>query len=128
MCRKQTGAVIPHMATFPMADIEPPLTDNPALQIYKSSEQGSRWFCNRCGSSIAWQDHSKPKELDLFLGIIDEDHLCGKIISGSTDQIGGTGKGRDAVKREKGLGLELCGQPKTYWSENGIPGVTDVFE
>lgn len=127
MCRKHTGALLPHLVTFPTADFEPPLATNPTFSVYKSSDVASRSFCSKCGSSIGYHMVEKPDELDLLLGTIDEDWLCGKQVEGKVGHIGSHGLGKESVKRETGLGVELGRLDRVIWRENDVPGVTDIM-
>lgn len=127
MCRKHTGALLPHLVTFPVADFDPPLDTNPTFTLYKSSDVASRSFCSKCGSSIGYHMAGAPDELDLLLGTIDEEWLCGKQIEGNVGHIGGRGFGKESVTRHTGLGSELGGLDRVNWRENDVPGVTDVM-
>jgi rhodanese-related sulfurtransferase len=53
------------------------------LTVYKSSLQRSRWFCSRCGTSLAYSvdpeaiqvEWGWPKMLDILLGTVDREDL-----------------------------------------------------
>jgi hypothetical protein len=88
---------------------------------YKSSDKAERGFCSNCGSSLTFQFLETPDKVEIFIGSIDEEWLCGRKV-GEKDE----GEfGKVAVREEPILNLcstELSG---SIWVENAVPGVTD---
>ena len=121
MCRKHTGSILPQNCAFPTANISPPLKENPAYKIYKSSSFAYRGFCSTCGSSLAFNYDGEPEQTEINLGAIDEDILCGKRDETSAwdDEYG------HHVPRVGGLGREICSAVQHIYMENAIIGVTD---
>lgn len=106
-CRRATGAILPtglatDIATISttcatrgdperyidltadeLFDLETISQQDVFLTFYKSSEKRTRWFCGRCGTSLAYtvdsrvilSDRGWPKMLDLWLGTVDREDL-----------------------------------------------------
>ncbi|CAG8954453.1 hypothetical protein HYFRA_00006081 [Hymenoscyphus fraxineus] len=56
------------------------------LDFYDSSVGRRRWFCNRCGTNVAYlafpmPEGWQPDMLDLFLGTVDREDLVGGILA-----------------------------------------------
>jgi hypothetical protein len=66
-CQRQTGAAMPAFAAYPI-DRFKLLSGEPTS--YRASDQATRQFCVRCGSSLFWR-HDRRAELDVFLGTLD---------------------------------------------------------
>jgi hypothetical protein len=120
MCRKFTGCIVPQNVSVPTAYISPPLPDSKTYKSYQSSPGAYRSFCSNCGSSLAFNEKSKPEITEIHLGSLDEEVLCGKKISVERDE---------KTKREdSGLGFDLCKTRSHIWTENAIVGLTDTLE
>lgn len=69
MCRRTSGApyvtwlVVP-VETFRYTKGEP--------QILNSSETGTRYFCDKCGTPVACINSTHPEIIDITLGSLDE--------------------------------------------------------
>ena len=106
-CRRATGAILPmglvteistvemtcemrsdpetrkEMSAEELFNFETIADHDVFLTCYKSSEKRSRWFCGRCGSSLAYtidpgavpSEWGWPKMLDLWLGTVDREDL-----------------------------------------------------
>ncbi|KAF2871781.1 Mss4-like protein [Massariosphaeria phaeospora] len=126
MCRKHSGSLLPQNCSFPKSHITPPLDSNPTFKRYASTPSAHRGFCSTCGSALTFQYAKEPDVIEINLGAIDEEVLCGK---------------KDEAKawedeygihvpriRGSGWGKELCYPQYHIFAENEIPGVTDGFE
>jgi hypothetical protein len=72
MCRKHHGAAF---ATFGEAAREHFhwLHGEDKINVYCSSAQLERWFCNACGSSLLCRTDEEPDIMYLALGTLDDD-------------------------------------------------------
>lgn len=123
MCRKFTGALIPHTFTVTRGQVEPPFESHPSYKLYKSSETGQRGFCGNCGSSMTFHYAKKPEEAEVHFGTLDEEVLIGRKVEGSEwmDEYG------THCEREGGFGEEwLKNDPYHIYAENSVPGVTEL--
>jgi hypothetical protein len=68
-CRKAIGAPLVVWIGYPVNDVEI-LAGVPA--IYRSSPGVRRHFCDRCGTSIAYEDDGLPGEIYYTIGVFDE--------------------------------------------------------
>ncbi|KAF2115244.1 hypothetical protein BDV96DRAFT_646258 [Lophiotrema nucula] len=71
---EQRGPWTPASAVFSPA----PSDANHFLRSYESSHERWRWFCSRCGTSIAYtavMPEGFPNMLDITMGSIDRGHL-----------------------------------------------------
>src|ERR1700753_2861549 len=104
MCRKFTGSILPQNFNVPTQNISPPLASNPSFKLYKSSSFGKRGFCSICGSSITFSYDKKPDHTEIYIGVLDEEVLCGKRDEANAWE---DAHGRH-IPRIGGLGKEIC--------------------
>ena len=72
MCRKAIGATFLSAFLLPKDDLV--LLETSTLASYKSSEDGIRYFCKRCGCSTHGEDLNNPDvPAVLFSGTLDSD-------------------------------------------------------
>ncbi|HET7410305.1 MAG TPA: GFA family protein [Paracoccaceae bacterium] len=45
-----------------------------SLTWFRSSDEGERGFCSRCGSSLFWRMPGQGNDVSTSLGALDEDH------------------------------------------------------
>lgn len=67
-CRRSSGAV--GVAWFSVKRARINWTGNPAL--YCSSPSVIRRFCDRCGTTLTYEDGTLPDELDITIASLDE--------------------------------------------------------
>lgn len=69
MCRKTSGA--PFVTWILLSGEQFALTaGEPA--VLKSSANGTRWFCDRCGTPIAFQTDERPGKIDVTVCSLDD--------------------------------------------------------
>ncbi len=68
MCRKLSGAPFVTWLVVPEARFR--YTANNPMTL-KSSEHGTRYFCDKCGTPIACINTSHPEIIDVTLGCLD---------------------------------------------------------
>ncbi|KAJ7268092.1 Mss4-like protein [Mycena haematopus] len=110
-CRKQTGSLALYLHSVQKSELT--WLSKATWTEFSSAPGSFRVFCNKCGSSIAWQDREDDSETGITVGSIDEEFLVGK---------------RDAEDKPVGgfgaLLVNLDGG-EHYYGRNGIEGVTD---
>ena len=47
-----------------------------APAILQSSNHGTRWFCERCGTPIAFQTDQRPGKIDVTVCSLDDPNPC----------------------------------------------------
>ena len=72
MCRKAHGAAFGTYAAARAADFRIVGGDE-LIARYRSSPGVVRTFCSRCGSTLQWLRESRPEEMDIALGTLDDD-------------------------------------------------------
>jgi len=109
-CRKNCGSLVYTFHTVTASEIT--WTSQSTYAEYNSSPGAYRSFCSKCGSPLAWTDHSVNTDIELAVGTIDEEFLVGE---------------RDSEDRPKGaFGLALANpESDHFYIRNEIPGVTD---
>jgi hypothetical protein len=103
MCRKAIGTLLPQFLNVPLSRFQPPLDSSPKFKKFPSSPGHHRGFCSDCGTSFTWQSDDSDV-CALTVGTVDEKWL-------------------------KKYGRVL-GTPSTkqLWTDNAIPGVTDLLK
>jgi hypothetical protein len=103
MCRKVIGTLFPQYLSIPVSHLHPPLDLSPKFKRYSSSPGHSRGFCSDCGSSFTYEVDGSGA-VALTIGTLDEECL-------------------------KKYG-RILGTPrsKQIWTDNAIPGVTDLLK
>lgn len=124
MCRKHSGSLLPQNCGFPTSNVTPALSSNPSYKTYASSPHTLRGFCSNCGSPLSFHEKSEPDIVEINLGALDEEVLCGK----RDEENAWTDEAGKHVPRVGGWGKTL-GAPKYHiYCENEIPGATDGFD
>ena len=72
MCRKAHGAAFGTYAGFKTSQFRL-LSGAELIKRYPSSPGIVRTFCANCGSTLQWLRESKPEEMDIALGTLDDD-------------------------------------------------------
>ena len=72
MCRKAHGAAFGTYAGFKSSQFRL-LAGAALIKRYQSSPGIVRTFCANCGSTLQWLRESKPEEMDVALGVLDDD-------------------------------------------------------
>ena len=72
MCRKAHGAAFGTYAGFKASQFRL-LAGAALIKRYQSSPGIVRTFCANCGSTLQWLRESKPEEMDIALGTLDDD-------------------------------------------------------
>jgi hypothetical protein len=67
-CRRTTGAAISTWTNVDMANFTITAGDP---ETYSSTEMGTRWFCPRCGSQIAFQHAGYADFVDITVHSLD---------------------------------------------------------
>ncbi|KAK2841610.1 hypothetical protein FQN49_006087 [Arthroderma sp. PD_2] len=70
-CRKATGSIILHSLTFNVSLVKWKGTPTE----FKSSAEGRRGFCSKCGTSLYFKDLCQPDEIEICSGSLDEEIL-----------------------------------------------------
>lgn len=73
ICRRASGApyvtwILLSEPRFRVIEGEP--------AILNSSESGTRWFCDRCGTPIAFQTARRPGKIDITVASLDDPDAC----------------------------------------------------
>lgn len=69
-CRRWTAGPFMEVNMFGTVTFEADET----LVWYRSSDIGERGFCSRCGTSLFWRKASKPEDISVSVGALQEDH------------------------------------------------------
>jgi hypothetical protein len=72
MCRKFHGAAFATYATFAAKRFRL-ASGADRITAYRSSDHGTRSFCQTCGSSLFWAYDTHPELVALALGTLDDD-------------------------------------------------------
>lgn len=72
MCRKAHGAACGTYAIARTADFRL-LSGEKEIRRYESSPGVVRTFCGVCGSTLQWMRLSQPAQMDIALGVLDDD-------------------------------------------------------
>ncbi len=126
MCRKHSGSLYPQNCPFPRANIHPRLdpASLPSYKTYQSSSTACRGFCSTCGSPLTYLASSDADKIEVNLGALDEEVLCGKRDEENAweDEIG------RHIPRKGGWGKILGDSKYHIFSENEIPGLATTDE
>lgn len=68
LCQRSTGAPVLAFASVPYSDFR---IIKGQQARHSSSAHGERWFCNRCGTQIAYCERNQPVEVDINVGSLD---------------------------------------------------------
>src|SRR5688572_30594352 len=72
MCRKAHGAAFGTYAAARAAEFRF-VSGEDRITRYRSSAEGVRAFCARCGSTLPWLREPEPEVVDVVLGVLDDD-------------------------------------------------------
>ena len=111
-CRKQTGSLLTYWHTVPGSALK--WTSKSTFGDYSHTPGIHRFFCQKCGGTLAWQNEKDGGPLEFTVGTVDEECLIGKE---KTD---------DDEEAVEAYGYTLADPHGTqYWSEKAVKGVTD---
>ena len=68
-CQKAAGAPVVAWATYSRESFK---TLQGKMDRYQSSPGVTRGICNRCGSSITYQNEKRPGDIDISLNCLDD--------------------------------------------------------
>lgn len=129
-CRKQSGSLLVHLHEVPFTSFTwtsasstpyPPPTGPPALKSYQATPNNHRYFCDTCGSYLAWRGENDRNKngvpvIEICAGTMDEVFLIGHKDANGELLEGGNELGHWLVHPES----------KLVWAQNEIVGVTDM--
>ncbi len=72
MCRKAHGAAFGSYAGVPKSSLRW-TAGEASIARFKSSEDVTRTFCSRCGSTLEYLHRAQPERIAIALGVLDDD-------------------------------------------------------
>jgi hypothetical protein len=69
MCQRFSGAPVMAFASVPRADLT---FERGSPVRHRSSDIGERWFCGKCGGSLAMWVEDSPDLVDIALATLDD--------------------------------------------------------
>jgi hypothetical protein len=69
MCQRIVGAPVVTWATFDRRNFE---VTGPALAWFQSSPEARRGFCQRCGTSLFFESHRFPGQIDIAVVTLED--------------------------------------------------------
>jgi len=73
MCRRTSGA--PFVTWILLSSEQFELSVGQPT-VLKSSDHGTRWFCDRCGTPISFQSSKRPGKIDVTVCSLDDPNSC----------------------------------------------------
>ena len=100
-------------------------TADATLKIYKAGPDAERAFCSNCGSWVTWRSSNPAIDaVEFAIGTVDEIYLIGV----GVEKVHTAADGDQQTIPKNGFGLAIANGMGTHsWTENEIPGVTDVM-
>jgi hypothetical protein len=113
-CRKQIGSLIVHWHSVTGPELT--WTSKSTLGDYSHTPGVHRFFCRRCGGTLAWQGEREGGAIEFTVGTVDEKWLIGENAE----------EGDGKTTEEYGTALADPAGTQ-FWSEKMIKGVTDTL-
>ncbi len=73
MCRRASGA--PYVTWILLSDEQFELRQGEPA-VLKSSNRGTRWFCDKCGTPIVFRTSERPGKTDVTVCSLDDPNAC----------------------------------------------------